>query len=94
MPPKTFPPPSANLGVEIPFANPHALSVSLPTWSDNVGWASGNDEVVKVMSTGYPRFFIHKKIQGVRGLPFSLLVSYRYSCVFISLRIFAWNVWE
>ncbi|KAI5118022.1 hypothetical protein M0805_004887 [Coniferiporia weirii] len=56
------PPGSAALGVPIPCA-PHALSVSLPSWQDNVYWAEGNPKVVDVMSTGYPRFFVHRSIQ-------------------------------
>ncbi|THH26946.1 hypothetical protein EUX98_g7243 [Antrodiella citrinella] len=50
------------IGTEIPLGEPHALSVSLPTWTDNLAWASGNEDVIKCMSTGYPRFFVHRKI--------------------------------
>ncbi|KAH8118706.1 pyridoxal phosphate-dependent transferase [Phellopilus nigrolimitatus] len=60
--PLSSPPGSAALGVPLPCA-PHAISVSLPTWQDNVDWAEGNSNVVDVMSTGYPRFFIHRSIQ-------------------------------
>ena len=58
------PPGSATLGDPIP-ATPHALSVSLPTWQDNVYWAEGDPKVVDKMTTGYPRFFIHRDIQKV-----------------------------
>lgn len=57
---------SSNLGAPIPPSNPHALSVSLPTWEDNIGWASGEQHTVEKMDTGYPRFFVHKLIQQVR----------------------------
>ncbi|KAI9697862.1 MAG: hypothetical protein M1820_007649 [Bogoriella megaspora] len=40
-----------------------AVSVSLPTWSANVGYEEGKDWVISRMKTGYPRFFIHKSIQ-------------------------------
>lgn len=40
-----------------------AVSVSLPTWRDNVGYEEGEKLVVDSMTTGYPRFFIHKSIQ-------------------------------
>ncbi|TCD60016.1 hypothetical protein EIP91_010867 [Steccherinum ochraceum] len=53
---------SARLGTEIPRGEPHALSVSLPTWSDNVAYVSGDESVINAMSTGYPRFFFHKKL--------------------------------
>jgi cystathionine gamma-synthase len=53
------------LGVSIPSDQPHALSVSLPTWKQVVGWASGDLAVIDQMATGYPRFFIHRTIQKV-----------------------------
>jgi cystathionine gamma-synthase len=53
------------LGESIP-ALPHAVSVSLPTWRDNVGYEEGEKRVVDAMVTGYPRFFIHQSIQKVR----------------------------
>ncbi|KAF4926618.1 Cystathionine gamma-synthase [Colletotrichum viniferum] len=40
-----------------------AVSVSLPTWESNVGWATGERWVVDNMLTGYPRFFIHRSIE-------------------------------
>jgi len=39
--------------------------VSLPTWESNVGYEKGEKWVVDNMTTGYPRFFIHKKIQAL-----------------------------
>lgn len=57
---------SSTLGSSIPALTPHAVSVSLPTWQDNVDYEEGRDRVVKAMDTGYPRFFIHKSIQKVR----------------------------
>ncbi|GLA52059.1 hypothetical protein AnigIFM63604_008688 [Aspergillus niger] len=50
------------LGDSIPSLTSHAVSVSLPTWADNVGYEEGDKRVVDKMSTGYPRFFIHKSI--------------------------------
>ncbi|KAF2459311.1 pyridoxal phosphate-dependent transferase [Lineolata rhizophorae] len=52
-----------SLGEVIPPLTPHAVSVSLPTWSANVGYEEGQDWVIGKMKTGYPRFFIHKSIQ-------------------------------
>ncbi|TDZ33449.1 Cystathionine gamma-synthase [Colletotrichum spinosum] len=50
------------LGESIPPRTAHAVSVSLPTWDDNVGWATGQKSTVGKMTTGYPRFFIHKSV--------------------------------
>lgn len=57
---------SPPLGHSIPYSTPHAVSVSLPTWRDNVGYEEAEPRVVNAMQTGYPRFFVHKNIQNVR----------------------------
>lgn len=59
----------AALGQEVPPFTPHAISVSLPTWKDTVGYEEGEERVVDAMVTGYPRFFIHKSIQHVSSIP-------------------------
>lgn len=41
------------------------MSVSLPTWKDNVDYEEGVKRVADSMVTGYPRFFIHKSIQAL-----------------------------
>ena len=56
---------TAVLGSSVPPFTPHAISVSLPTWKDNVGYEEGEKRVVDSMVTGYPRFFIHKSITKV-----------------------------
>lgn len=53
------------LGSSVPALTHHAISVSLPTWDDNVGYEEGEKRVMDSMETGYPRFFIHKSIQKV-----------------------------
>ncbi|KAK3322084.1 cystathionine gamma-synthase-like protein [Apodospora peruviana] len=55
--------PEFELGESIPPDTAHAVSVSLPTWSANVGYEEGEDWVVNRMTTGYPRFFIHRSIE-------------------------------
>ncbi|KAI6020026.1 pyridoxal phosphate-dependent transferase [Pisolithus orientalis] len=50
------------LGCPLP-AVLHAITVSLPTWSDNVGYLTNQEAIIDAMSTGYPRFFIHRSIQ-------------------------------
>lgn len=57
---------SETLGFAVPPFTQHAISVSLPTWSDNVGYEEGEKRVVDSMVSGYPRFFIHLSIQKVR----------------------------
>jgi cystathionine gamma-synthase len=54
------------LGRPIPDNTPHAVSVSLPTWRDVVGYEEGDRRVIDAMQTGYPRFFLNKNIQKVR----------------------------
>ncbi|KAM0195626.1 hypothetical protein ACHAPA_007478 [Fusarium lateritium] len=55
--------PVIDLGESIPPDTAHAVSVSLPTWKSNVGYEEGEDWVVNRMTTGYPRFFVHRGIQ-------------------------------
>ncbi|KAL6923804.1 hypothetical protein ACHAPO_007941 [Fusarium lateritium] len=55
--------PVIDLGESIPSDTAHAVSVSLPTWKANVGYEEGEDWVVNRMTTGYPRFFVHRGIQ-------------------------------
>ncbi|RLN43599.1 hypothetical protein BBJ28_00023859 [Nothophytophthora sp. Chile5] len=47
------------LGISLPPRDAHALSVSMPAWSDVVGYEEGHAEVVTAMACGYPRFFRH-----------------------------------
>lgn len=55
-----------SLGMSVPPFTAHAISVSLPTWRDNVGYEEGEKRVVDAMVSGYPRFFIHLSIRKVR----------------------------
>jgi cystathionine gamma-synthase len=56
----------------------HAVSVSLPSWQDVVGYEEKHPRVMERLRTGYPRFVIHPWIQemgrrlgsGVPCLPF------------------------
>ena len=66
--------PNIPLGLAVPPHMPHAISVSLPTWRDNVGYEEGEKRVVDAMVSGYPRFFIHLSIQKA-GPNFRLLSS-------------------
>jgi cystathionine gamma-synthase len=65
-------PPRNPLGKPIPAFTEHAISVSLPTWLDNVGYEEGEARVVDAMQSGYPRFFIHLNIKKVRIWPAAL----------------------
>ncbi|KAF9078832.1 PLP-dependent transferase [Rhodocollybia butyracea] len=51
------------LGLPVPPFTPHAISVSLPTWRDNVDYEKGDERVLGTMVSGYPRFFIGLNIQ-------------------------------
>ena len=50
------------LGQPIP-AMPHAVSVALPRWQDVVGYEEKKPEVVNALTSGYPRFFIHREVR-------------------------------
>ncbi|KAH7909622.1 pyridoxal phosphate-dependent transferase [Hygrophoropsis aurantiaca] len=54
---------SVNMGLAVPPFTPHAISVSLPTWRDNVDYEAGDKRVLDSMVSGYPRFFIHLRIR-------------------------------
>lgn len=58
-------PPRQAVGDTIPHATPHAVSVALPTFQDNVDYEEGKDRITKAMTSGYPRFYIHHQIQEV-----------------------------
>ena len=63
------------LGAAIPQHLPHAISVSLPTWQDNVDYEEGRPRVIDAMVNGYPRFFINKSIQKVHFIrPLQVIV--------------------
>ncbi|KAB8227113.1 cystathionine beta-lyase [Aspergillus alliaceus] len=51
------------LGELQPPLTPHAVSASLPTWDNVVGWSRREPGVVDKVKGGYPRFYIHKIIQ-------------------------------
>ncbi|KAI0690811.1 PLP-dependent transferase [Cerioporus squamosus] len=51
------------LGSPVPPFTAHAISVSLPTWRDNVDYEEGAKRISDVMVSGYPRFFLHLSIQ-------------------------------
>lgn len=56
------------LGAAVPALEAHAISVSLPTWEDNVGYEEGDKRVIDTMVSGYPRFFIHLSIRKVSAI--------------------------
>jgi cystathionine gamma-synthase len=80
----------ADLGRPIP-AVAHAVSVALPRWKDVVGYEEKKPEVVNTLTSGYPRFFIHKQVQelarqmgdGRPCLPFPSLRAARLCADFI-----------
>ncbi|KAG0266648.1 hypothetical protein BG011_001495 [Mortierella polycephala] len=54
-------PEQAPLGSPVPNV-PHAISVSLPTFRDNIDYEEGAPRVVSAMVSGYPRFFVSLKL--------------------------------
>lgn len=63
-------------GETIPFHNPHAVSVSLPTIQDVIDYEEGKTEVIDKMKSGYPRFFTNPL---VRQLTEFIKVKYEIS---------------
>jgi cystathionine gamma-synthase len=59
---------SQNIGEPIPNNTPHAVSVTLPTWRVILEYQEGEDWVVQMMKFGYPRFFIHSRINELCAL--------------------------
>ncbi|KAG9049959.1 hypothetical protein FS837_008309 [Tulasnella sp. UAMH 9824] len=53
---------ATELGRPVPYL-PHAISVSMPTWEDNRGFAEGEARVVNALTTGYPRFMLHESVK-------------------------------
>lgn len=67
---------TTTLGSPVPPFTAHAISVSLPTWEDAVGYEEGEKRVVDAMVSGYPRFFIALNIQKVSLFYFLLCMWY------------------
>ncbi|KAJ6584849.1 pyridoxal phosphate-dependent transferase [Mycena capillaripes] len=59
---------TAPLGLTVPPFTAHAISVSLPTWKDVVGYEEAEKRVADAMISGYPRFFIHLSIRKLARL--------------------------
>ncbi|KAI2675803.1 hypothetical protein CBS147332_8781 [Penicillium roqueforti] len=51
------------LGGPVPPNTDHAVSVSLPSWRESIGYEEGEAWVIDKMQCGYPRFFVHPIIQ-------------------------------
>ncbi|KAJ1023218.1 hypothetical protein NDA16_003371 [Ustilago loliicola] len=74
------------VGTSIPANMAHAVSVSLPLWSDNIDYEEGR--LSNSMETGYPRFFIHRSIQRLASLLCKKFARPQESCIlFPSARI-------
>lgn len=94
--PLPTPPPPSNgaaackkdyaVGTSIPANMAHAVSVSLPLWSDNIDYEEGR--LSNSMETGYPRFFIHRSIQRLASLLCKKFARPHEACIlFPSARI-------
>ncbi|WP_321468526.1 PLP-dependent transferase [Halarcobacter sp.] len=47
------------VGETLPPKNVHAVSVSMPTISDVIGYEEFDEDTLKVIKSGYPRFILH-----------------------------------
>ena len=66
-----------NMGQSLPPLTDHAVSVSLPTWKDVVGYEEGDKCIMDAMIIGYPRFFIHLRIQKVSPTAYDRKYTYQ-----------------
>lgn len=62
------------VGHSIPAHSVHGISVSLPTWRDNIRYEEGDAGVIDKIKSAYPRFKIHYLIEKVRVVIFVPLV--------------------
>ncbi|KAF7439898.1 hypothetical protein PC9H_000235 [Pleurotus ostreatus] len=46
----------------------HAISVSLPTWKDNLNYEDDKKRLVGALVRGYPRFIVHERIRTLGSL--------------------------
>ncbi|KAL4248440.1 hypothetical protein AB1N83_014393, partial [Pleurotus pulmonarius] len=46
----------------------HAISVSLPTWKDNLNYEEDKKQLVGALVRGYPRFIVHERIRTLGSL--------------------------
>ncbi|SGY45756.1 BQ5605_C001g00335 [Microbotryum silenes-dioicae] len=77
------PPPASPLGSVIPAHTPHAVSVSLPTWQDNVAYEEGEQRIKDAMTSGYPRFYIHHQIQQLADLAIAKFGQANEACILL-----------
>jgi len=54
-------------GYSIPQNNPHAVSVSLPTIAEVIGYEDKDLSVMRKLQSGYPRFFMNRFVWQVRA---------------------------
>ena len=64
------------LGDRLPVHEYHSVSVSLPKWSDVVGYEEGKEDIINRLTSGYPRFRMHDSVtvlfqllKGMASLP-------------------------
>lgn len=60
------------LGGSIPAYSVHGISVSLPSWKDNIAYEEGDARVLEKIRSAYPRFKIHYLIEKVSPDSFDL----------------------
>lgn len=51
-----------DLGHPLPDS-PHAVSVAMPMWQDVIDYEEGAARVTEALQCGYPRFFVHPRVQ-------------------------------
>ncbi|KAK9759968.1 Cystathionine gamma-synthase, partial [Basidiobolus ranarum] len=70
----------------IPAHTPHAVSVCLPTWEDNIAYEEGEPRIHSAMKSGYPRFCIHFSIKKLMSYCESKFAAPHESSIIFSTR--------
>ncbi|KJE93155.1 cystathionine gamma-synthase [Capsaspora owczarzaki ATCC 30864] len=72
----------SSLGTSVPEA-PHAVSVCMPAWQDNVDYEEGRARVHDQLQSGYPRFCFHRavKVLAKLGLVMAGLDGTTHGCL-------------
>jgi cystathionine gamma-synthase len=65
----------------------HAVSVSLPTWSSNIGYEEGDPEVTNAMKGGYPRFVFHPLVKELIAFCIERFATMKESCLVFNSRL-------
>ncbi|NOY00317.1 MAG: PLP-dependent transferase, partial [Verrucomicrobia bacterium] len=71
---------SQDLGWPIPDS-PHAVSVALPLWQQEIGYEEKDPAVLEKLQCGYPRFLLHPEVDRLNAMAEKRLAGTGEACV-------------